>query len=87
MLETPNSHKLLLSLLSLPHADYVVDESGEVDESGMAERPGTINESEIVESEKSHFGESEVKTTMAKKNIVATLSMLIFVVIPMTMLM
>ena len=37
----------------LPYPDYAVDESGEVDESGMAEGPGTIIESEIVESEES----------------------------------
>ena len=43
----------------LPHPDYAVDKSGEVDESGTAEGPGAINESEIVESEEAHFGESE----------------------------
>ena len=43
----------------LSHPDYAVDESREVDESGTAEGPGTINESEIVESEEAHFGESE----------------------------
>ena len=42
----------------LPRPDYAVDESGKVNESGM-EGPGTINESEIVESEKAHFGKSE----------------------------
>ena len=35
----------------LPLPDYTVDESGEVDESGMAAGSGTIKESEIVESE------------------------------------
>ena len=43
----------------LPHPDYAVDESGEVNESGMADRSGTINEFEIVESDEAHFGEFE----------------------------
>ena len=44
----------------LPHPDYAVDESGEDDDkSGMAERRGTINESEIVESEEAHFDKIE----------------------------
>ena len=44
----------------LPHPDYAVDESGEDDDkSGMAESRGTINESEIVESEEAHFGKFE----------------------------
>ena len=72
----------------LSHLDYAVDESGEVDESSMAEESGTINESEIVKSEEAPYRESEeiVKTTVAKKNIMTTLSMLILAVIPITML-
>ena len=35
----------------LPHPNYAVDESGEVDESGIAEGSRAINECEIVESE------------------------------------
>ena len=34
-------------------------ESGEVDQSGMAEGSGTINKFEIVESAEAHFGEFE----------------------------
>ena len=38
----------------------LIDESGEDDDkSGMAERRGTINESEIVESEEAHFDKIE----------------------------
>ena len=44
---------------TLPHPDYAVGESGEVDQSGMAEGSGTINKFEIVESEEAHFGEFE----------------------------
>ena len=40
----------------LPHFDYVIDESVEVDESCMSERSGAINKSEIVESDEAHFG-------------------------------
>ena len=43
----------------LPHHDYAVDESREVDESGMVEGSGTISESAIAESGKTHFEESE----------------------------
>ena len=73
----------------LPHLDYVIDESVEVDESCMSERSGAINKSEIVESDEAHFGKPNklVKTAMAKKNIVIALSMLILAVIPMTVMM
>ena len=43
----------------LPHPDYAVDEFGVVYESGMDEGSGTVNESEIVESDEAHFGETE----------------------------
>ena len=41
----------------LPHPDDVVDESRKVDESVMAEGSGTINESKIVESVDTDFGD------------------------------
>ena len=71
---------------SLPRPTYAVGESGEVDESGTAEGPGAINESEIVESEEAHL-EGTWRHAVAKKNIVTALSMLILAVIPMMMLM
>ena len=43
----------------LLHPDCAIDKSVEVDESGTAEGPGTIHESEIVESQDAHFRESE----------------------------
>lgn len=74
---------------SLHHPDYAVDESGEFDESGMAEGSGTINESEIAESEEVHFrgseGISENYNDQEEHN--DTSSMVIFAVIPITMLM
>ena len=54
---------------SLPRPNYAVGESGEVDESGTAEGPGAINESEIVESEEAHL-EGIRRHAVAKKNIV-----------------
>ena len=71
-----------------PLPDDAVDESREVGKSSTTVGSGTINESEIDESEETNLGESkrEVKTTMTNKNIVTALSMLIFAMIPMTML-
>ena len=72
----------------LPHPDDAADEYWEVDESVMAEGSGTVDESEIVESADADSEESKeiVKTTMAKKNILTVLSMLILAVIPIAML-
>ena len=73
----------------LPHPDYAVDESGKVDETRKAEVSGTINESEIIESDEALFGEFEEisENYNGQKNVVTALSMLILAVIPMMMLM